>query len=144
MVAELKRKIDPADEINSLLSEAEQRKAAQAMELEDRKAMVYGIAEPLGYNPNELQTYFRLLATLKKAEYGGIPDIQSPFDTRLTPEIIKNTLEAYQADEAARKMADEQARQVFRDEARQAVAKKAKTLSLLQAIPSQVFSSPQP
>lgn len=87
------------DELNALLAAAEQRKGAEAKANTERVNAVWDVAENyaregLPYDRTVHQDYFALLNALRKPEYGGIPDLTGRSDPRLTPELVRQVLEA--------------------------------------------------
>ena len=90
------------DEVNALMAAAEQRKGREKAESEARKAAVWDVAEEYwgkggNYNRGILQDGFALVNALRKAEYGGIPDLTWLDDPRLTPELTRQILETRKA-----------------------------------------------
>lgn len=92
-----KRKL-AAEEINTLVAAAEQRKAAEAADVQNRVESVWNVAEQfaregLPYSRNVLQDKFALLGALRKEEYGGFPDLKGIQDERVTPEFVRSVME---------------------------------------------------
>lgn len=90
------------DEVNALLAAAEQRQAAATRAAGERVASVWEVAEEYwgrgaNYSRTILQDRFALVNALRKVEYGGIPDLRGLDDPRLTPEMVRQVLEARKA-----------------------------------------------
>lgn len=87
------------DDVNGLMAAAEQRKNVEAAEQRARVASVWDVAEEyarvgLPYDRGILQDRFALIGALRKAEYGGLPDLTGLNDPRLTPELVRQVMEA--------------------------------------------------
>lgn len=93
--------IIPKDDINAMLIAAEQRRNTEAAEIKARENQIWDVAEGYwergsNYNREVLQHRFALVGALRKAEYGGMPDLTGLKDPRLTPEFVQAVLDARQ------------------------------------------------
>lgn len=94
--------VNPEDEINALMAEAEQRKSREATAKEQLKAAVWDVAEQYwgkgaNYNRTILQDGFALVNALRNPDYGGIPNLTWLDDERLTPDLVRTILEKRKA-----------------------------------------------
>jgi len=87
-----------AEEINSLIADAEQRTARDVADKAEKVKSVWDVAEEysrvgLPYDRTILQDRFALIGALRKEEYGGIADLTGLDDPRLTPEMVRDVMD---------------------------------------------------
>lgn len=123
-----------ADEVNTLIADAEQRTKQETAAKAEKVSSVWDVAEDyarvgLPYDRTILQDRFALLGALRKEEYGGIPDIKGLDDERLTTEKVRSIL-----DERSKVKANEEAAKMDKALATIPAPKITDNTSILQAI----------
>lgn len=76
---------DYIDRANADIQAAETAKA-------ERRAAIRSVADEFGFQPNTRDDGYLQFGILRKAEYGGIPDLKGFSDERLTPERMREIL----------------------------------------------------